>query len=296
MVRWEQGRRSDNVQDNRRRGPKTLAMGGGGISIVMLIILFIVYGGDLRKVMQFVQQQNQGGGAIALPGGGGGEAGEFQTTPEEEEMVEYVKVILGYTEDVWTEIFAEEGMQYEPPVLELFRGQVQSACGVAGASAGPFYCPGDQKVYIDLAFYDELKRRFGAPGDFAQAYVIAHEVGHHVQNLLGITDKVHSQNGRISKEEYNQLSVRLELQADYLAGAWAARADKKWRILERGDVEEGLNAANAIGDDTLQKQAQGYVVEESFTHGSSDQRVRWFRKGLENGDLSEMDTFSIRNL
>lgn len=287
MVRWESGRRSENVEDRRKMGP-TMAMGGGGLSLVVFLIAWFILG-DARKAANLAN--NVGG-----PAGGQAAQQNVEISSEEEELTEYVKVILGYTEDVWEEIFAEEGKTYTPPTLVLFKGQVQSACGVTGASAGPFYCPGDQKVYIDLQFYEDLKRRFGAPGDFAQAYVIAHEVGHHVQNLLGVTEKVHGLHGRVSEEEYNQASVRLELQADYLAGVWAARAHQKWKILEKGDIEEGLNAANAIGDDTLQKQAQGYVVKESFTHGSSDQRVRWLRKGLETGDLSEWDTFSARSL
>ncbi|MCA9099152.1 MAG: zinc metallopeptidase, partial [Planctomycetaceae bacterium] len=196
----------------------------------------------------------------------------------------------------WTDMFQRMGKTYRKPTLVLFRGQVSSACGFASAAMGPFYCPGDQKLYVDLQFYEELSNRFGAPGDFAQAYVIAHEVGHHVQNLLGISEQVQAQRARLSDEEYNELSVRLELQADFLAGVWAHHADQQRDILERGDIEEGLRAAAAIGDDTLQKQSRGYVVPESFTHGTSEQRVRWFRKGLETGDLSQMDTFSASNL
>jgi len=205
-------------------------------------------------------------------------------------------VVLADTEDVWTQLFQEMGSRYEQPKLVLFSGQVRSACGMASSASGPFYCPADRNVYIDLVFYQELKQRFGAPGDFAQAYVIAHEVGHHVQNLLGISDKVQAMRGRVSEAEYNQMSVRLELQADFFAGVWAHHADRMKGILEEGDVEEALGAANAIGDDTLQRQTQGHVVPDSFTHGSSEQRMRWFLKGLKTGDLSQGDTFSAKNL
>ncbi len=209
-------------------------------------------------------------------------------------MGEFVKKILGSTEDVWTELFPKElRKRYKEPTLVMFSGQTKSACGFANAAVGPFYCPADQKVYIDLAFYDELKNKFRAPGDFAQAYVIAHEIGHHVQNQLGLTDQVHSRQGRVSKEEFNQLSVRLELQADYLAGVWAHHAQKTKGILEAGDLKEGLVAATAIGDDRLQMRAQGYVVPDSFTHGTSEQRLRWFAKGLKAGTLEEFDTFKI---
>jgi uncharacterized protein len=195
---------------------------------------------------------------------------------------------------VWTDVFANEirsGQPYPPPKLVLFSGRVQSACGFASAASGPFYCPEDEKVYIDLAFYDELKSRFGAPGDFAQAYVVAHEIGHHVQNQLGVLQKVHALRGRVSSEEYNEASVRLELQADYLAGMWAHHAQKVRNILEPGDIDEALGAANAIGDDTLQREAQGHVVPDSFTHGTSEQRARWFRKGFQSGKLRDGDTF-----
>ncbi|MFI4897367.1 MAG: neutral zinc metallopeptidase, partial [Phycisphaerales bacterium JB059] len=196
-------------------------------------------------------------------------------------------------EDVWNTLFAQQGQNYKEPTLVMFRGSTRSGCGFATSATGPFYCPADEQVYIDLGFYDELATRYGAPGDFAQAYVIAHEVGHHIQHLMGTTDFVHQQKGRVSESEYNDLSVRLELQADFLAGVWAHHADRMSGILEAGDIEEGLRAAAAIGDDTLQKRAQGYAVPDSFTHGTSAQRVRWFRKGLESGDLSQGDTFSV---
>jgi predicted metalloprotease len=210
-------------------------------------------------------------------------------------MTQFVRVVLASTEDVWTDIMRQNGQQYRKPKLVLYTGQVESACGTADAAVGPFYCPGDEKVYLDLSFFQELKQRFRAPGDFAQAYVIAHEVGHHVQNLLGTMDRVDRSQRRLSKAEANQISVRLELQADFLAGVWAHYAQAKG-ILEPGDIEEALGAASAVGDDRLQKAAQGYVVPDSFTHGSSEQRMRWFRRGLESGDIRQGDTFSTSNV
>jgi len=215
--------------------------------------------------------------------------------PGEEELKQVVAVVLRDTEDVWTGVFRQTGREYRNPKLVLFTDQVQSACGAAGSATGPFYCPGDQKVYIDLAFYGDLRERLGAPGDFAQAYVIAHEVGHHVQRLLGISDKVHSAQSRADRVQANELSVRLELQADFLAGVWANHA-KNQGLLEAGDIEEALGAASAIGDDRLQRQSRGRVVPDSFTHGTSEQRMRWFRKGLETGDINQGDTFSARSL
>jgi predicted metalloprotease len=230
---------------------------------------------------------NQGGGVVQ-------QQAPAEPSPEEDEQAQFASVILADTEDVWTKLFAEAGQRYVPTPLVLYRGQVRSGCGAASAAAGPFYCPADRKVYLDLSFYEELDRRFGAPGDFARAYVIAHEVGHHVQNLMGVMDR-RKEFLRTGMSE-NEFSVRLELQADFLAGVWAHHAQIDRQILEPGDIEEGLQAASAIGDDTLQKQAQGYVVEESFTHGSSAQRVRWFKKGLDSGDLNQGDTFSARDL
>ncbi len=216
--------------------------------------------------------------------------------PAEEERKEFVSVVLGYTEDVWEDLFRKMNKEYVKPKLELFRDATQSGCGNASSAVGPFYCPADQKVYLDLGFFQELKEKFKAPGDFAEAYVVAHEVGHHVQNLLGISDKVHAAQSRASKAEANELSVRLELQADFLAGVWAHHAQKIKSILEVGDVESGLRAATAIGDDRLQMEAQGYVVPDSFTHGTSKQRVRWFTKGLKTGDYSQGDTFNADDL
>jgi len=221
--------------------------------------------------------------------------GSRQTNPEEDELKKFVSVVLGKTEDVWGDIFRQNGKQYREPTLVLFTGQVQSACGLGSAATGPFYCPGDQKVYIDLSFYEELRRRFKSPGDFAQAYVIAHEVGHHVQKLLGISDKVDAMQRRMSEVEANRLSVRLELQADFFAGVFARHIQKQG-LLEEGDIEEALTAASAIGDDTLQRQSTGHVVPDSFTHGTSEQRLRWFRKGFDTGDIREGDTFSATSL
>lgn len=219
-----------------------------------------------------------------------------QLSPEqaarENEAASFVKVVLAETEDVWNKIFAENNQQYREPTLVLFTGTVQSACGNASSASGPFYCPADLKVYIDLSFYDELKNNLNAPGDFAMAYVIAHEVGHHVQNLLGISEKVQQARGQLSEAEYNKLSVKLELQADFLAGVWANHTQKLQNIIEPGDIEEALNAANAIGDDRLQKQSRGYVVPDAFTHGTSAQRMYWFKKGFETGDINQGDTFN----
>jgi predicted metalloprotease len=216
----------------------------------------------------------------------------FRETPEEKELVDFVSVILADTEDTWTTLFQQMGANYTAPRLVLFRDAVDSACGMAQSAVGPFYCPRDQQVYIDLTFYDQLKNRFKAPGDFAQAYVIAHEVGHHIQTLLGISEKIHAAREKLDKVEGNMLSVRQELQADCLAGVWAYHADRARHLLEAGDIEEGLAAASAIGDDTLQKKSKGYVSPDSFTHGTSAQRVQWFRTGFESGNMARCDTFS----
>jgi predicted metalloprotease len=262
-----------------------MAVGGGGCVTLVIIVLALLLGADPRRLLE------QGPNDPAP----GAQQTQRQTNPDEEELKQFVSVTLAETEDVWREIFQKMGRQYREPKLVLFTDQVRSACGVAGAAVGPFYCPADEKVYIDLAFYRELRSRFRAPGDFAQAYVIAHEVGHHVQHLLGISDRVDAARDRLSEEEVNRLSVRLELQADFFAGVWAYYAQKKG-ILEAGDVEEALGAASAIGDDRLQRESQGYVVPDSFTHGTSEQRVRWFRKGLETGDIRQGDTFAARSL
>jgi uncharacterized protein len=281
-MRWRDLRQSGNVEDRRGMGGKGLAVGGIG-SVVILIVAFLL-GVDPRKLL------NSGGDTSPAPG----TQATRPLNPEEEESRQFTSAVLGSTEDVWNGIFKQQGRQYVEPKLTVFSDRIQSACGLSSAAVGPFYCPGDQKVYLDLSFFRELQSRFRAPGDFAQAYVIAHEVGHHVQNLLGTMDRVNQLQARAGEREANQLSVRLELQADFYAGVWAHYAQRRG-ILEPGDVEEALRAATAIGDDQLQKEGQGYVVPDSFTHGTSEQRMRWFRKGLETGDIRQGDTFNIRS-
>lgn len=302
-MRWRGNRKSSNVED--RRGMRTAGSGGLGGSGGMLrllpmafkflgvkgtLILLVCVGayglftGNLGSLLTGIgNQQDTTVSRSAVP---------FHETAQEKELVDFVSVILADTEDTWTALFRQKGRTYQEPRLVLFRGAVDSACGMAQSAMGPFYCPGDQQVYIDLGFYDQLKNRFKAPGDFAQAYVIAHEVGHHVQTLLGISSHVHAARRKLSTAEGNQLSVRMELQADCLAGVWANHANKTRQLLEVGDLEEGLAAASAIGDDTLQKQSQGYVRPDSFTHGSSAQRVKWFKIGLDSGDMASCDTFN----
>ena len=282
-MRWMGGRESSNVED--RRGLSAgggVAIGGGLIGVIFLVIK-LLSGGDVSgDIQQQIQNQPQ-----------------EQTAEEkarDDERAKFVSVVLGYTEDVWDSLFAVSGKQYVKPRLVLFRDQVESACGMASAASGPFYCPGDQEVYIDLSFYEELENRFQAPGDFAEAYVIAHEVGHHVQKLLGISDKMDRLRQQLSQGEYNKYSVMLELQADFFAGVWAHHAQQMKNILERGDIDEALNAANAIGDDRLQKETQGRVIPESFTHGTSQQRMYWFKKGFETGDMKQGDTFNDPSL
>jgi predicted metalloprotease len=281
---WKGRRESDNVEDRRGMSRGGLAVGGGlGGVVILLIAMF--FGVDPRAILdQTGEDQPAVSTRAARP-----------ASPAEDELRHFVAVVLAETEDVWTGIFRQNGREYRDPTLVLFTDQVQSACGTAGSATGPFYCPGDQKVYIDLAFYRDLKQRLGAPGDFAQAYVIAHEVGHHVQRLLGISDKVHSAQSRMSRSQANDLSVRLELQADFFAGVWANQAKNKG-LLEAGDIDEALGAASAVGDDRLQRQSQGRVVPDSFTHGTSEQRVRWFRKGLDTGDFKQGDTFNATSL
>ena len=287
-MRWESGRRSQNVEDQRgRRSPIPAKAGLGGLLLVGL--LMYASGRSPSEIIGMLV--SQGGGQIVA---GGTPAADYVPTAEEQKLAEMVSVVLADTEDVWGRLFAQMGKRYEEPKLVLFSGAVESACGHAQAAMGPFYCPADHKAYIDLSFYNDLKQRHHAPGDFAQAYVIAHEIGHHVQNLLGISDQVHQLRASgASETEVNQASVRLELQADFFAGVWAHHANKARQILEQGDVEEALTAATAIGDDRLQKEARGYVVPDSFTHGTSAQRVRWFRKGLETGDFHQGNTFKI---
>jgi hypothetical protein len=271
--------------------PKAAVGGIGGV--LLIVVLAIVF--KQPQLLQLLGQGGPGGG-----GGGGGAGGSATANqpidPAEEELRDFIATVLKDTEDIWTDLFATAGGTYRKPTLVLFRDSVQSACGGASAAMGPFYCPGDEKIYIDLSFYDDLAKRYNSPGDFAQAYVLAHEVGHHVQNLLGASDQVHAQRDQLSETDYNKLSVRLELQADFYAGVWAHYAHHDLGVIERGDIEEAMRAASAIGDDKLQKQMQGYVVPDSFTHGSSEQRMKWFMKGFETGDLREGDTFSVRDL
>lgn len=282
-MRWRGRRGSENIEDRRSaRGP--VMMGGGGLIGIILVVVVILMGGDPRALLRMLVNQQQAGG------GGGAPA---QVDEKSDERAQFVSVVLADTEDVWAQQFQQLGKQYRDPKLVMFRDRVQSACGFQQAATGPFYCPLDQRVYIDLSFFDEMERGLGAGGDFAQAYVIAHEVGHHVQNLLGQSDEVHNMQQRVGEEEANRLSVRLELQADFYAGVWAHHAERNWDVLEEGDVEETLNAATAIGDDRLQKQSRGYVVPESFTHGTSKQRAKWFFLGLKTGDMSRGDTFNI---
>jgi len=285
-MKWQTGRRSENVED--RRGMRSAGVGikTGGLGMVVMVLIALYFGVDPSVILQTGLQQ------------GPVETGPEQAPPApgEDPLAEFVAVVLGDTEDTWQTLFQSAGERYEEPRLVLFSGAVQSACGHAQAAMGPFYCPADRKVYIDLSFYRDLRERHQAPGDFAQAYVIAHEVGHHVQNLLGIADQVQRKRGQVSAEAGNQLQVRMELQADCYAGLWAHHADRARSILEQGDVEEALNAATAIGDDRLQREAQGYVVPESFTHGSSAQRVRWFERGLQSGEIQSCNTFEAREL
>jgi hypothetical protein len=314
-MRWRQGRRSDNIEDRRGqsgggfRFPFPMGRSGqrfpggglprrsGGISVVgliVIVILFFVFGGDLGGLLQQApvgtnvdpaprrQTEMPDPNATVRRGGG--------------ELADFTSVVLADTEDTWNALFTERGSRYREPTLVLFSGAVRSACGFAQSAVGPFYCPRDQRVYIDLSFFGDLQNRFGAPGDFAQAYVIAHEIGHHVQTLLGISDKVREAQAGQSRTTVNALQVRMELQADCLAGIWAHHADRARNIIEEGDVEEALGAASAIGDDRLQRQAQGYVVPDAFTHGSSAQRKRWFSRGLESGQLAACDTFAAERL
>ncbi len=281
-MRWQGRRESDNVED--RRGARTKTMVGGGIGTLVIVLLVYLLGGDPQQLLEntAVQQTQES---------------TYAPSAEENEMAKFVAVVLGDTEDVWSKLFQQAGETYRKPRLVLYTDLVQSACGRGSAATGPFYCPGDEKVYIDLAFFNELRTRFRAPGDFAIAYVIAHEIGHHIQQLTGVMDKLAQlQSQARSRAEANNLDVRLELQADFLAGVWAHHAQKLNNILEEGDIEEALNAASAVGDDRIQKQSNGRVVPDAFTHGSSEQRMRWFTKGFKTGDLNQGDTFSAAAL
>ena len=286
---FRNGRESSNVEDRRGQGGRRLGGGGKiGIGTIVLALIAMYFGIDPSVVLNTSEMMAPPAVESTQPG---------QPRPAaEDEMARFVSMVLADTEDTWGPIFKSGGAQYQEPGMVLYTGATRSACGVGQAQMGPFYCPADGKVYLDLSFFDELGSRFGAPGDFAQAYVIAHEVGHHVQNLLGISDKVQQARQRVSEREANLLSVRLELQADCLAGVWAHHAHRSRQVLEAGDVEEGLAAASAVGDDRMQKQAQGYAVPDSFTHGRAAQRVRWFRNGLESGALRSCDTFSVAAL
>ena len=306
-MRWRKLNKSKNVEDRRGsssgsgfgfpgRGRGRMPMRGGGKlglwGIVAVVAITYFMGGDIGSLLQGGLLDGSGGGAQMAPSRGSQERN--LTKSPTDEMGEMVSYVFGSTDDVWIPIFKRMGKNYRQPTLVLFSGRVRSACGMASSATGPFYCPGDQKVYIDLSFYNDLKGRMGAPGDFAQAYVIAHEVGHHVQTLLGISREVHAARSRSSKIEGNKLSVKQELQADCFAGIWANHVEKKFQIIDAGDVEEAMGAASAVGDDRLQKQAQGYVTPESFTHGTSAQRISWFKRGFTTGDVGQCDTFSNR--
>ena len=282
-MRWRGERESTNIEDRRGLSVGRVAA-GGGLGTVVIMILALLFGVNPSRLLEQVPSEQPPATTTSR-----------SQNPQEEELKQFVAVVLGKTEDVWSDVFRQNGRQYREPTLVLFTDQVRSACGVAGAAVGPFYCPGDEKVYIDLAFYEELRRQFNAPGDFAQAYVVAHEVGHHVQKLLGITQRIDAMSARANEVEANQLSGRLELQADFFAGVFALYVQKQ-NLLEAGDIEEALRAASAVGDDQIQRRTTGTVVPDSFTHGTSEQRLRWFRKGYETGDIRQGDTFNATNL
>ncbi|MGB3405809.1 MAG: neutral zinc metallopeptidase [Microcoleaceae cyanobacterium] len=286
-MRWQLGRRSQNVEDRRGRSGRGTVAVGGGMGVLIMAVVAMLFGVDPRIVLEQT---------ASIDNAPYSDTTATRRSPQEDQLVEFVSVVLADTEDTWNSLFRQMGKNYREPTLVLFSGAVQSACGYAQAAAGPFYCPADQKIYIDLSFYQDLKYRYNAPGDFAQAYVIAHEVGHHVQRLLGISQQVLSLKRQVSKTQANQLSVRQELQADCFAGVWAHHAEDQRQILEQGDIEEALNAASSIGDDRLQQKAQGYVVPDSFTHGSSAQRVRWFGIGIQTGDVDQCNTFAVETL
>jgi len=305
-MRWKGRRQSSNIEDRRSSSVGGLGGGGGLLRILPLVFRFLGVKGTIFVVLALAAYSYFSGGGLGdllgtLAGTGTqttqtSTKGDVEQTAQERELVEFVSVVLADTEETWSQLLQAKGRDYQEPRLVLYRGAVNSACGLGQAAMGPFYCPGDQKVYLDLAFFDDLKRRHDAPGDFAQAYVIAHEIGHHVQTLLGISDKVQQAKRGLNEVGANELSVKQELQADCFAGIWGHHASRSRQLLERGDIEEGLNAASAIGDDRLQRQTRGYVTPESFTHGSSAQRVRWFRIGLEQGELSACNTFAADSI
>lgn len=276
-MKWQGRRGSDNVEDRRGMSTGTKVIGGGGVGTVVIVLLVWLLGGDPSTLIEE---------PVSQP------TGPVEATEEENQMAQFVSVVLADTEEVWGKIFAQSGSTYRKPTLVLFRDQVESACGYATAASGPFYCPGDEKVYIDLSFCDDLQTKYGAQGDFAIAYVIAHEIGHHVQNQMGILEEVSRARSQMSEVRANKLTVRLELQADFYAGVWAHYADKMLGTIEAGDMDEAINAASAIGDDVLQKKYQGRVVPDAFTHGSAAQRSSWLRKGWETGDINQGDTFN----
>ena len=281
-MKWRGRQESSNIEDRRGRSVKVGGLAGmGGLGIVVAIV-YMLMGGNPLDLLMLVQEQ-----PVAYEQ----TSGEYRESSEEKELRQFTAVVLKETESVWHDIFSSSGRRYEEPTLAIYSGEVQSGCGFASSGSGPFYCSVDHRIYLDLAFSSELRHKFGAPGDFALAYVIAHEVGHHVQNLLGILGKVHALRPQVSQEEFNAYSVRLELQADYMAGVFARHVQNK-NLLDEGDVEEAMNAASAVGDDTIQKKTQGYIMPDSFTHGTSEQRMHWFRQGFLAGDLSQSDTFS----
>ncbi|MCB1231855.1 MAG: neutral zinc metallopeptidase [Verrucomicrobiae bacterium] len=293
-MRWKGRRQSSNVEDRRgqggggmmmRTGGRPVALGGGCGTLVIILLLAYFFNVDPMQLLETASQMEPPVAESGSPA---------QSTNPNDEIGAFVRTLKGDAEEVWSSIFAESGRRYEPARLVLYSGYTRMPGGVASAATGPFYLPYDRTVYLDTSFFDEMRNRFRAGGDFAYAYVLTHEIGHHVQNLLGYTEQVHRQKDRLPAAEYNRLSVRLELQADFLAGVWAHHAEERWQILEEGDVEEAMNAANAIGDDRLQRQAQGRVVPDAFTHGTSEQRMRWFMKGLRSGEIEDGDTFSIR--
>lgn len=287
-MRWRDGRESDNIEDRRGMGiPRGAKVGGvGGLGLLVIVLIGMFFGIDPSVILQSVPQ-TQAPPVSAKRGG---------QPARNDDQRKFVAVVLAETEDVWQGVFQRAGRRYVPPKLVLYSGAVESACGIAGYATGPFYCPSDHKVYLDLTFFEDMQTRFGASGDFAQAYVIAHEVGHHVQTLLGISRKVREAQSRVGAAERNRLSVRMELQADCFAGVWAHQAHKSRQILEAGDIEEGLNAASAIGDDRIMRRTRGYVVPDAFTHGTSVQRARWFKKGFDQGSIQACDTFRVDQL
>lgn len=286
-MKWTGRRESSNVDDRRGLSGGRIAAGGGIAGVVIYLLYTLLSGGNIDPSQVQQQLSEQGNQTTQLTP---------QQQAADDKRAKFVKVVLAETEDVWNKLFQQQGQTYREPVLVLFRGQVESACGFASAASGPFYCPGDNKLYIDLSFYEDLQNKLNAPGDFPMAYVVAHEVGHHIQNLMGTADKVNRLRQQLSEAEFNRYSVMMELQAEFYSGVWAHHAQKMKDILDPGDIEEALTAANAIGDDRLQKQATGRVVPDAFTHGTSAQRVYWFKKGYETGDVKQGDTFNAADL